>query len=204
VENIIVIYLDGSEFSRQFSIVYFWPPNYECHATLPPYFHGSASVLCIYVNRCTTHYSSGSFWTRNRLDQIKVITRAHTCHHFYTCTCKKKGEMMTSTFVALLPVAKNRGKGIPEDPRWKILNLTKNSNVDHSQRSFLSKSAKWKKKSPLKCDHQLWPMKIDMNHHQRAFSPSEIKISSLDYTARIIAHQNAVFTTLQTLRKTLT
>jgi hypothetical protein len=37
-------------------------------------------------------------------------------------------------------------------------------------------------------------MKIDMNHHQRAFSPSEIKISSLDYTARIIAHQNAVFT----------
>jgi hypothetical protein len=42
------------------------------------------TVLPIHKYHCTAHYSSVSFWTRNRLDQIKVIARAHPCHHFHT------------------------------------------------------------------------------------------------------------------------
>jgi hypothetical protein len=45
VENIIVIYLDGSEFFLPNFHCLFWPPNYWRHATPPTYFHGSASVL---------------------------------------------------------------------------------------------------------------------------------------------------------------
>jgi hypothetical protein len=44
----------------------------------------STDPLLSYINRCTAHYSSVSFWTRNCLDQIKVITLAHPCHHFHT------------------------------------------------------------------------------------------------------------------------
>jgi hypothetical protein len=36
-----------------------------------------------YKYRCTAHYSSVLFWTQNRLDQIKVITRAHPGHYFH-------------------------------------------------------------------------------------------------------------------------
>jgi hypothetical protein len=37
-----------------------------------------------YIYCCTAHHSSVSFWTRKHLDQIKVITRAHPCHHFHS------------------------------------------------------------------------------------------------------------------------
>jgi hypothetical protein len=36
-----------------------------------------------YIYHCTAHNSSVLFWTQNRLDQIKVITRAHPGHYFH-------------------------------------------------------------------------------------------------------------------------
>jgi hypothetical protein len=36
-----------------------------------------------YINHCTAHYSSVLFWIQFCLDQIKVIARAHPCHHFH-------------------------------------------------------------------------------------------------------------------------
>jgi hypothetical protein len=45
VENIIIIYLDGSEFSRQFSTVHFYRQNTDAKLLRPLNFHGSASVL---------------------------------------------------------------------------------------------------------------------------------------------------------------
>jgi hypothetical protein len=78
VENIIVIYLVGSKFySRQFTIVTFLASTYQ----LRPFI--SMDLLLSFINRCTAHNSSVSFWTQNRLDLIKVITRAHPCHHFH-------------------------------------------------------------------------------------------------------------------------
>jgi hypothetical protein len=80
VENINVIYLDGSKFSSQFSIVCFCPPNYwprySAHFI-------SMDLLLSYINRYTAHYSLVLFWIWLCLDQIKVIARAHPGHHFH-------------------------------------------------------------------------------------------------------------------------
>jgi hypothetical protein len=80
VENIIVIYLVGSEFipanftlsyfPRQFTIVLFLSQLIDSAHLF------STDPLLSYINRCTAHNSAVSFWTRNRLDQMKVITRA--------------------------------------------------------------------------------------------------------------------------------
>jgi hypothetical protein len=75
VENIIVIYPNRCDFSRQFLIVYFLPPNIDATLLRPLNFLGSAPILCI--NRCTAHYSSVTFWIQFCLEQIKVIALAH-------------------------------------------------------------------------------------------------------------------------------
>jgi hypothetical protein len=41
-----------------------------------------------YKYHCTAHNSSVLFWTQNRLDQIKVIARAHPGHYFHRCIRK--------------------------------------------------------------------------------------------------------------------
>jgi hypothetical protein len=58
VENII-IYPDGSEFSRQFSIVHFYRQNTDAKL-LRPFI--SMDPLLSYINCCTAHCSSVRFW----------------------------------------------------------------------------------------------------------------------------------------------
>jgi hypothetical protein len=59
VENIIIIYPDVSEFSRQFSIVCFYRQNTDAKL-LSPFI--SMDPLLSYINCCTAHYSSVAFW----------------------------------------------------------------------------------------------------------------------------------------------
>jgi hypothetical protein len=73
----------------------FFPPIFHCPIlstnllTPPIYFHWSDSITVLpFIYHCTAHYSSVSFWTWNRLDQIKVITRAHPCHHYHNTSLK--------------------------------------------------------------------------------------------------------------------
>jgi hypothetical protein len=83
VENIIAIYLNwiGSKFlTANFPLSYFVRQIINSAHLFTPirvYQH------LPYVYCCTAHYSSVSFWTQNRLDQLKVITCAHPCHHFH-------------------------------------------------------------------------------------------------------------------------
>jgi hypothetical protein len=83
VENIIVIYLNqiGSQFlPANFPLSYFDRQIINSAHLFPPirvYLH------LPYIYCCTAHYSSVLFWAQNRLDQIKVITRAHLCHWCY-------------------------------------------------------------------------------------------------------------------------
>jgi hypothetical protein len=56
----------------------------------PRLFHPIHLYLCFsYKYRYTAHNSSVLFWTQNRLDQIKVIARAHPCHYFHIPSCAK-------------------------------------------------------------------------------------------------------------------
>jgi hypothetical protein len=66
--------------SRQFSIVCFDRQIIDATLLRPLI---STDPLLSYINCCTTHYSSVLFWIQFCLDQIKVITRAHPCHHFH-------------------------------------------------------------------------------------------------------------------------
>jgi hypothetical protein len=43
----------------------------------------STDPLLSYINHCTAHYWAVLFWIRFCLDQIRVIARAHPCHHFH-------------------------------------------------------------------------------------------------------------------------
>jgi hypothetical protein len=70
----IVIYLNGSNFSRHFPIVHFTAkilmPRYSSHLiSLDPHLS--------YINRCIAHDSSVTFWIQLCLEQIKVIALAH-------------------------------------------------------------------------------------------------------------------------------
>jgi hypothetical protein len=74
VENIIVIYHDGSEFACQFSVVHFY------RQILMPCYSApliSMDALLSYINHCTAHYSSVKFWIQLCLEPIKVIALAH-------------------------------------------------------------------------------------------------------------------------------
>jgi hypothetical protein len=84
VENVIVIYLNwiGSKFlPANFPLSYFArqflgsAPFYSPIRVYPDF---------SYKYRCTAHHSSVLFWTQNRLDQIKVIARAHPGHYSHT------------------------------------------------------------------------------------------------------------------------
>jgi hypothetical protein len=86
VENITVIYLSqiGSEFlPANFSLSYF-----VCQFIDSAHLFSPIRVYHRFTYKyiSTAHYSAVLFWTQNRLDQIKVIARAHPCHHFYTST----------------------------------------------------------------------------------------------------------------------
>jgi hypothetical protein len=74
MENIIVIYPDGSEFACQFSIAHFYRqilmPRYSAHLI-------SLDLLLSYINCCTAHHSSVMFWIWFCLKPIKAIALAH-------------------------------------------------------------------------------------------------------------------------------
>jgi hypothetical protein len=71
----MIIYLNSSDFSRQFFIVYF-TSKYWCHSTLPTNLPWILIYL-YYKYSCTAHYSSATFWIWFCLDLIKVIALAH-------------------------------------------------------------------------------------------------------------------------------
>jgi hypothetical protein len=74
VENIMIICLNKSVFSRQFLIVYFYSQ------TLMPHYSAHKFSLCpclYYINRCTAHFYSVTFWIWFCLYLIKVIALAH-------------------------------------------------------------------------------------------------------------------------------
>jgi hypothetical protein len=81
VENIIIIYPDGSKFSRQFSIVHFYCQNIDAKLLCPFNFHGFASVLYKPLYR--------PLFFSNVLDLIlfgsnKGYRSCSPCHHFHT------------------------------------------------------------------------------------------------------------------------
>jgi hypothetical protein len=87
VENIITIYPDGSEFSRQFSIVHFYRQNTDVKLLRPLNFHGSASFLYKQLYR--------PLFFSNVLDLIlfgsnKGYRSCSPCHHFHSRTHVKK------------------------------------------------------------------------------------------------------------------
>jgi hypothetical protein len=74
VENIIVIYPNRSDFSRQFLIVHFTAKIlmlcYSAHLiSLDPHLS--------YIKRCIGHYSAVTFWIRFCLEQIKFLALDH-------------------------------------------------------------------------------------------------------------------------------
>jgi hypothetical protein len=80
--------------SRQFPIVLFW----SSISWLRPFIAADPRLFCpirVYLHfsykyHCTAHNSAVLFWTQNRLDQIKVIARAHPCHYFHTKIAKNR------------------------------------------------------------------------------------------------------------------
>jgi hypothetical protein len=69
----------------------YFPANFHCSISVHTFVDSAHLFSPIrvyfdfsYIYHCIAQNSSVLFWTQNRLDQIKVIARAHPCHYFHS------------------------------------------------------------------------------------------------------------------------